>query len=251
MCFTVAIVRDGVLRTAEQYFNSIPVKNRKGEGKPIAPEFPDLYMVSGFAHPKLPIITNNDFVLKEWGLIPDWSNSLQQAIELQNMTLNAKAETVFEKPSFRKNILTNRCLLPVTGFFEWREFNNNKYPYFIQPSNADGFLLASVYDQWIDKTTGEIHDTFSILTTPANPLMEMIHNIKKRMPLILDNEIAYNWLNPSSTVEQIKSILKPYDETRMKAHTINKLASNNKLNRNYPEILEEVAYPELSQQSLF
>jgi len=89
-------------------------------------------------------------------------------------------------------------------------------------------LLASVFDKWIDTTTGEIHDTFSILTTPANPLMELIHNVKKRMPLILDIETADNWLNPHTTNEQIKSLIQPYDENKMKAHTISKVASNSK-----------------------
>lgn len=251
MCFTVAIVREGVLMTAEQYYNSLPVKNRKKSKSQIEPEIPTQYMASGFSHPKLPVITDNEFVLKEWGLIPDWTPSAQQAEDLRNMTLNAMGETVFEKRSFRNNILSHRCLLPVSGFFEWRDFNNNKYPYFIQPENAPGFMLASVYDQWTDKDTGEIHDTFSILTTAANPLMEMIHNVKKRMPLILDIETADNWLNPLSTNEQIKSMIKPYDETKMKAHTISKAASNSKLNRNYFEILEPVIYPELNQQSLF
>lgn len=251
MCFTVAIVREGVLLTAEQYYKSLPAKIRNKKKNPIEPEIPNLYMTSGFSHPKLAVITNTDFVLKEWGLIPDWTTSTEQAGELQNMTLNAVGATVFEKPSFRKNILSNRCLLPVSGFFEWRDFNNNKYPYYIQPSDAPGFLLACVYDQWIDKKTGEIRDTFSILTTPANSLMEMIHNVKKRMPLILDFASADNWLKPSATIEEIQSIIKPYDATKMKANTISKIASNNRINRNYPEILEAVAYPELDQQSLF
>ena len=81
--------------------------------------------------------------------------------------------------------------------------------------------------------------------------MEMIHNIKKRMPLILDVESADKWLNPLSTPEQIKSLILPYEEINMKAHTISKVAGNSKVNRNYSEILEPVNYPELNQQSLF
>ncbi|NDP22944.1 MAG: SOS response-associated peptidase [Paludibacter sp.] len=251
MCFTVAIIRENILITAEQYYNSLPAKIRNKKKYPIEPEIPNLYMVSGFSHPKLPVISEDDFDLKEWGLIPDWTPSLQQADQLKNMTLNAVGETVFDKPSFRKNILSHRCLLPVSGFFEWRDFNDNKYPYFIQPLDAPGFLLACIYDKWVEQITAEIHDTFSILTTPANPLMEMIHNEKKRMPLILDIETADNWLNPLSTNDQIKAMINPYDEYKMKAHTISKVASNTKQNRNYPEILKEVSFPELNQQSLF
>jgi putative SOS response-associated peptidase YedK len=250
MCFTVAVVREKVILITEQYYNSLPAKSIK-KNHETGIEIPNYYITSGFKHPKLAVFTNKGFALKEWGLIPDWASTPSQAQDLQNMTLNAMGETVFEKASFRKNIVSNRCLLPISGFFEWREFNHNKYPYFIQASDASGFLLASVYDQWIDKSTDEIHDSFSIITTPANPLMEMIHNTKKRMPLILDLENAQKWLNTSTTTDQIKSIIKPYDETKMKAHTISKFASNNKLNRNYPEILDEVTFPELNQQSLF
>jgi putative SOS response-associated peptidase YedK len=251
MCFTVAIVREGVLMTAEQYYNSLPAKIRKKKKNPIEPEIPNLYMISGFAHPKLPVITDDEFVLKQWGLIPSWAKSKDGAFELRDKTLNAKGETVYEKPSFSQNILSRRCLLPVSGFFEWRDFNNNKYPYFIEPSTEPGFLLGSVFDTWIDKSTGEVYDTFSIVTTAANPLMEMIHNSKKRMPLILDVEAADKWLNPLSTPEQIKSIIMPFEDINMKAHTISKVAGNSKVNRNYIEILEPVTYPELNQQSLF
>jgi putative SOS response-associated peptidase YedK len=251
MCFTVAIVREGVLLTAEQYYNSLPAKIRNKKKNPIEPEIPNLYMVSGFAHPKLPVITDNEFVLKEWGLIPSWVKSKEDAFELRDKTLNAKGETVYEKPSFRQNILSRRCLLPVTGFFEWRDFNNYKYPYFIEPSKDPGFLIGSVFDTWLDKSNGDVFDTFSIVTTAANPLMEMIHNSKKRMPLILDVEAADKWLNPLSTPEQIKSIILPYEEINMKAHTISKVAGNSKVNRNFKEIMEPVIYPELNQQSLF
>ena len=251
MCFTVAIVREGVLMTTEQYYNCLPAKIRKKKKNPIEPEIPNLYMVSGFTHPKLPVITDNSIEYKEWGLIPSWVKSREDAIDLRDKTLNAKGETIFEKPSFAQNILSRRCLLPVSGFFEWRDFNNNKYPYFIQPSKEPGFLLGSVFDTWLDKSNGEVFNTFSIVTTPANPLMEMIHNIKKRMPLILDFEAADKWINPLSTAEEIKSIILPFDENNMKAHTISKVASNSKLDRNYPEIIQKVNYPELNQQSLF
>lgn len=251
MCFTVAIVREGVLLTAEQYYNSLPAKIRKKKKNPIEPEIPNLYMVSGFEHPRLPVITEDEIVLKEWGLIPSWVRSKEDAMDIRDKTLNAKGETVYEKPSFAQNISSRRCLLPVSGFFEWRDFNNNKYPYFIEPLNEPGFLLGSVYDTWIDKSTGTTYNTFSIVTTPANPLMEMIHNVKKRMPLILDYEAADKWLNPLTTSEQIRSIIQPFDENQMKAHTISKVAGNAKQNRNYKEILDAVSYPELNQQSLF
>ena len=251
MCFTVAIMKDGVLMTAEQYYNSLPLNIRKKKKNPLQTEIPDLYMASGFAHPQLPVITENDWVLKEWGLIPNWTPSRQKAEEIKNMTLNAVSETIFEKPSFRKSILSQRCLLPVSGFFEWREFQGQKYPYYIYPKEMPGFLLASVFDSWTDQLTGECFDTFSIVTTAANPLMEEIHNLKKRMPLILDYEQAQLWVDSNSSREGIEQLMIPYDERKMEAHTITKAASNAKVNRNYPEILHKVSYPELNQQTLF
>ncbi len=142
------------------------------------------------------------------------------AAQLRTKTLNAVGETVFEKPSFRKSIRTQRCLLPVSGFFEWRDLNNKKYPYFIRATDNDLFSLGCIYDTWVDKTTGEMKSTFSILTTPANPLMEKIHNIKKRMPLIIKPDDEAKWINPALSVDEIKSLIQPLDEKSMSAYTI-------------------------------
>lgn len=251
MCFTVAVVREKVIDTTEKYLNNKPSKIKHKKVDPIETEIPDLYMISGFSHPKLLVITRERLALKEWGLIPNWVKSKKDALELRNKTLNAKAETIFEKPSFSQNILSNRCLLPVSGYFEWHDFNSKKYPYYIQPSDASGFLLASVFDQWVDRNTGDMYETFSIVTTVANPLMELIHNTKKRMPLILEPEAAYKWMDTSTTPGEINSLIRPYDENKMKAYTISKMASHPKVNCNFKEITNPVYYPELNQQSLF
>ena len=154
-------------------------------------------------------------------------------------------ETVFQKPSFRKCIASQRCLLGVTGFYEWREANKAKYPYFIHTKSNDIFSLGCVYDIWVDKTTGEIRNTFSILTTEANPLMERIHNTKKRMPLILSLQDEQKWLNPTLTPSEITSLIQAYDEKDMTAYTVSKAANNVRNNRNVPEIMERVEYREL------
>jgi putative SOS response-associated peptidase YedK len=246
-------MRNGVLLTAEEYYNSLPSDRKKKKDNPVMPEIPDLFMISGFEHPALPVINENGIELKQWGLIPNNGMVKDRAAadEFRKLTLNAKGETIFEKPSYRDNILSHRCLLPVSGFYEWREYENRKYPYYIQPNQANGFLLGSVYDSWTDTVTGENRNTFSIVTTPANPLMEMIHNVKKRMPLILTIEDAHTWMKPGLSQKEIKTLIKPFDENRMKAHTISRKASNAKEFRNYPEIQYQVEYPELTQQSLF
>jgi len=253
MCFTVAILRNGVLLTAEEYYNSLPPKIKKKKENPVMPEIPDLFMISGFEHPALPVIKEEVIELNSWGLIPNNGTVKDSAAadEYRKLTLNAKGETIFDKPSYRDNIISHRCLFPVSGFYEWREYENKKYPYYIQPADGNGFLLGSVYDSWTDTSTGEIRKTFSIVTTPANPLMEMIHNLKKRMPLILSVEDAQTWLKPGLMRDEIKALIKSYDENRMKAHTISPKASNAREYRNYPEIMNPYNYPELTQQSLF
>ena len=250
MCFTVAIVRKGVLMTTEEYYSSLPPVRKKKEN-PSMPEFPDSFMISGFVHPQLPILKEEGIELYEWGLIPDWVKDTGSANDIRTKTLNAKGETIFEKPSFRRNIISHRCLLPVSGFYEWRDVNGTKYPYYIQPESGTGFLLGSVYDSWTDISTGETRNTFSIVTTEANPLMEMIHNLKKRMPLILTQPEAQAWLDPSATAEQVQQLIKPANEKLMKSHTISRVANNSHVNRNFAEIMQRVDYPELNQQSLF
>ena len=242
MCFTVAIVRKGELITAQEYYSNLPVVRKKGV---ILPELPSYYLVSGFSYPQLAVVRQDGVFLHEWGLIPSWVKDQDTANDLRTKTLNAVGETVFEKPSFRKNVVSQRCLLPVSGFYEWREVNGVKYPYYIQVAEQDYFSLGALYDTWINKVTGEIRNTFSIITTPANPLMEKIHNLKKRMPLILSPEDQMNWLDHDLNIGNIKDLIKPFPERKMKAHTISRTANSAKNNRDVPSIMDRVEYEEL------
>jgi putative SOS response-associated peptidase YedK len=230
--------------TVEEYYNNTPFPKKN---EPDLPDFPDLFMVSGFSHPTLPVVMNDGISMSEWGLIPSWITNEEKANDIRDKTLNAVGETVFEKPSFRQNIYKNRCLLPVSGFYEWRDVRGIKYPYFIHPANGNGFLLGSIYDIWYDKQTGERRNTFSIITTPANPLMEKIHNLKKRMPLILSNEDAHEWLEPLTEQEQLKNLIRPYQLQQMSAYTISRLANNARADRNIQEIMNRVEYKELEE----
>lgn len=207
-----------------------------------------LYLVSGFSHSKLPVICSENkkkIKLLTWGLIPSWVKDEKQAGELMNMTLNAKAETVFTLPSFKSSIKQKRCLALVDGFYEWRTINKNKYPYFIYLKNKEPFAFGGIYSDWVNKATGEIINTFSIITTKANPLMEKIHNTKMRMPLILSRETEKEWLNNDLSETQITEIMQPFDEEQMQAHTISKLITNRNENPNKPEIQNIFEYPEL------
>ena len=242
MCFTVAIVRKGELITAQEYYSNLPVVKSTGV---ILPEIPSFYLVSGFSHPRLAVVREDGVFLHEWGLIPSWVKNEAIADDLRSKTLNAVGETAFEKPSFRKSIAAQRCLLPVSGFYEWREVNGVKYPYYIQLQEQDYFSLGSLYDSWINRETGEIRNTFSIITTPANPLMEKIHNLKKRMPLILSPDDEMKWLDSSLKADSVKELIKPFPDRKMKAYTISREANNARNNRNIPGIMSRVEYEEL------
>jgi putative SOS response-associated peptidase YedK len=243
MCFTVAIVRHNTLLTIEKYYDYLDVQDNIST--PLLPEFPDYYFVSGFEHPALPVIHEKGISLYQWGLVPAWTRNDADAHEIRSKTLNAIGETLFEKPSFRKPVLSQRCILPVSGFYDYRDFNGLKYPYYIYSTDNQGFLLGCVYDIWINPATGETNKSFSIVTTPANSLMEKIHNLKKRMPLILPPFQSKLWVNSNTDVQLVKSLIRPYDARLMEAHTISRIANNTRLNRNIPEIMNKVNYPEL------
>lgn len=149
---------------------------------------------NGFQFPQTPVITNkqpNTIQLFNWGLIPFWAKD----DSIKKNTLNARIETIHEKPSFR-NAVNNRCLILADGFYEWQWIDDKgkqKQKYLITLSNDELFAFAGLWSEWTDKQTGEILNTYTILTTDANHLMAEIHNTKKRMPVIVANE--NDWLN--------------------------------------------------------
>ena len=179
------------------------------------------YHVNAFNFPKYPIITKSDEVqVFNWGLIPFWIRTEQNADEIKRMTLNARADTIFEKPSFREPIMKKRCIVPSTGYFEWRHEGTKKIPYYIYLKDEPIFSMAGIYDSWLDKETGEEHSTFSIITTDTNPLTDYIHNTKHRMPTILSKENEEKWLNPNLTKQEIATFLHPYEADKMDAYVI-------------------------------
>lgn len=171
---------------------------------------------NGFDFPLTPIITDEapkNITHYNWGLIPSWS----QNEDIRKLTLNAKIETIEEKPSF-KNSVNKRCLVIANGFYEWQWLDSkgkNKNKYEIGIGNEDLFAFAGIYSSWTNNVTGEIINTYSIVTTQANELMSEIHNIKKRMPIILKPEDETKWLEHYP----IKEFAFPY-EVDLKAKLI-------------------------------
>jgi len=213
------------------------------------------YVQSAFEFPKWPVITGNDpggISLMNWGLIPSWVRDAKGAIEIRSRTVNARAETLYKKPAFRQAAVSHHCLILADGFFEFREVNGKKYPYFIHVGGRI-FSIAGIYDQWADPSTGEIIPTFSVITTEANPLMEMIHNVKKRMPVILPEEAEKEWLQSG---REGARFLKPFPDAEMEAWPVSRLITSRDPEKNSEKAQARVAYPELSdtepsQGSLF
>lgn len=209
-------------------------------------DFDPLYHTSGFAHEDLPVIGNNperQITLASWGLIPRWVKSVEDAMKIRNQTLNARSETVFEKPSFRNAISKGRCLVPVTGFFEWRTVGKHKFPYHITHKDEEIFSLAGITEEWLNKETGEILQTVSILTTQANPLMQIIHNEKLRMPVIIDRHREEEWIDPSLKQQHLELFFQP-SKAPMIAKSITKRITAN-ANTNSAEVLEPHQYSEV------
>lgn len=152
-------------------------------------------IINGFDFPLLPVLKNDSpevFQFLNWGLIPHWARNE----EIRKKTLNAKLETIGEVASF-KNVSDQRCILPVTGFYEWKWLDSRgkrKEKYLIQLEQQPIFGLAGLYSSWTNPESGKNVNSFSLLTTVANEIMAEIHNIKKRMPLIMDVQQSAEWL---------------------------------------------------------
>lgn len=160
-------------------------------------------LINGFAHLNTPIIIDNTPEIIStnfsWGLIPSWAKD----IDIRKNTLNARIETVDEKPSFKNNT-QNRCLIIATAFYEWH-WNDPKGKvkdkYQINSKHDEIFALAGLYSNWLNKETGEVLNTYTILTTEANDIMKYVHNTKQRMPVMLKKEDEKSWLDSSNLIK--------------------------------------------------
>lgn len=181
--------------------------------------------VQAFTHPALPVVASDSptrLRLFGWGLIPSWARA-EQVADLRRQTPNARAEGIFEKPSFRDAARHRRCLVPATGFFEWKHEGKKKIPYFITTTDGEPFAFGGLWSEWADRQTGKILYTFSIVTTEANPLMAKIHNTKRRMPLILPRQQEAAWLNVRLPQGEVENLLVPFPEEAMRAQQLDQV----------------------------
>ncbi len=205
---------------------------------------PDKYRPSYYYHafglPDLPAICSGSpsrIQLLKWGLIPSWTKSIADANIIRFRTFNARSESIEKKPSFSNSFKSKRCIIPVKGFYEWQHSGKEKIPWYIYRTDNELLSVAGIFDEWVENTTGEVFNTFSIITTDANELMAEIHNSAKRMPAILDRSDEAGWLNLSTSPKDALGMLKPGSPDLLKAHTISPLVNDRNANRNSPEVI--------------
>jgi putative SOS response-associated peptidase YedK len=134
-----------------------------------------------------------ELVMLRWGLVPFWAKDPS----IGNRMINARAETVAEKPSYRNAYKHRRCIVLADGFYEWQKQGDGKTPFFISLAREEPFALAGLWENWTDKETGESLQTTTLITTDANDFMAPLHH---RMPVILEAQSATDWLAGSTTL---------------------------------------------------
>lgn len=156
-----------------------------------------------------------------FGLIPHWAKDATIALHC----LNARSETIDQKPAFRTSFRKKRCLVPVDGFFEWKREGKVKSPFFFRLKSEEPFGLAGLWDEW-KRPDGKSFKTFAIVTTEPNDLLKTIHD---RMPVIVDREHYPLWLSPQVSDDKLlKPILKPYPSELLKMVPVSSLMNNSK-----------------------
>ncbi|RYU80108.1 SOS response-associated peptidase [Hymenobacter persicinus] len=170
---------------------------------------------------QLPIITNSApgrVQLMQWGLLPGWVKDVKAAPK----PINARAETLSEKPSVRQLLQRRRCLVLADSFYEWQQTaagtKGPKTPHRILLRNEQPFAFAGLWDEWADRSTGEVLPTFTIITTEPNALMARLHN---RMPVILPDRAAeLAWLDDAESVAAHQALLQPYAADLMQEYIV-------------------------------
>ena len=188
-------------------------------------------MQDGFAYEEWPIIRNSHTTggrkleMAHWEFIPFWINNageLEKARE-KVPTLNARGETILTSRMVKSVALSRRCLLLSSGFYEWRHYRGVAYPYFVKVKDKDLFYMAGIWQPWTDKESGEKMITFALVTTKANKLIAKVHNKRKRMPVVLTDELKEEWLQKDLSEKRIKEIATfQYPSEEMEAWTIRK-----------------------------
>jgi putative SOS response-associated peptidase YedK len=162
----------------------------------------------------------NEAKLMKWGLVPSWAPDPS----IGNRMINARAETLLEKPSFRELVSQRRCIIPASGFYEWQREGSRKVPMWIHLKNKEPFAFAGLWDSWRNPELGDVLNTFTIITTDPNALVRRIHN---RMPVIYDREMGEQWLDHQygGSGRTLAAVLRPWPAEYMAAHDVSTLVN--------------------------
>ena len=191
----------------------------------IAPSQPVAVVTSG---------SRREVALFRWGLIPGWARDPR----IGNKMINARAETLIEKPAFRAPLIERRCIVLADGFFEWRPDGRSKTPTYIQLESRRPFALAGLWDTWVD-ASGGVRSTCAIITTAPNAFMARYHN---RMPAILPRNRVMDWLSPDErNARALVAMLRPWSGEPLEAHAVSSLINDPDVDR--PECIERVPEP--------
>jgi len=237
MCYSLAVLSPKEIIRARFNVEILPQEN-----------YPQYYYVSAFDYPRLPVVTGSSpqaLSYFHWGLIPSWVKTEDEAETVRKKTMNARAESIYDKPAFRRAAASQHCLVLVDGFFEWQDVSGRKYPYFIRLKTREPFALAGLWDVWTDPSTAQPQYTVSIVTCPASPLLSMIHNTAKRMPVLLPRSLERRWIDPRVSAPEARALLVPCPDEILEAFTVAKIATS-RGTANTPEAIAPYRYPELS-----
>jgi putative SOS response-associated peptidase YedK len=168
-----------------------------------------------------------------WGLIPSWAKDETIGSKL----INARAETLAEKPSFKNAFRLRRCIIPASGFYEWaKKGAHAKQPFYFYLKEKDVFGFAGLWEEWLDKETGEAVETCTIITTEANAVLEPVHD---RMPVILKAENYGEWLDANfKDTGKLQNLLAPYPAEEMASHSVGKAVNSPVYDS--PELIEQL-----------
>jgi len=189
----------------------------------------------------IPIFTNKFHYIKaQYGLIPYFSK------DNKTININARSESVDIKKSFENSFRYKRCLIPLNGWYEWKDLGEYKKPYFIHSSLNNTLVGAGIYDEWYDNKQNKIIISVALLTCEPNDLIKKIHH---RMPVLLDKQNYKDWLNLNSSNEKLKLLCKMYDNEKLKYHEVSNEV--NKVSNDSINCIKEYYKKVYVQTSLF
>lgn len=183
----------------------------------------------------MPVIVShspNTVEIMKWGLIPFWEEKKEKPHGL----INVRDDTLIQKAWGHKYLQHQRCLVPSTGFFEWKRTTDGKIPYYFHLTDRKYFSFAGMYSTYTQPSSGRELKTYTIITTSPNAVMEHVHN---RMPVILKEEDEDAWLNPDTVeIDQLQNFLKPYAARSMSAYSVSKKVNSPAYDR--ADIIQEL-----------